>query len=473
VPLLNRKQQLFGQVEDIESTAETLTAADAILALEVDTTPNKAMIARDAVSTSLSREKDVLGRTSTSFSFGMDLIGGGALTTQPPMGDFLRSCGLQERSGTTNGVTYIQTGASGVTTAIVAGDTLTGGTSGATAMALFNMTAAGTASTKVFVRNVSGTFSAAEAVTTGGNSRFTTHASTAQAITGYRYTPDSNHYMKFTTSAESGTPLAGVTFLGATSGCQFVYASGTHASEGYVLGSHVAGTPKTVTASEVFNQVHATTAATFTAHGTPAQVQNRTPSMTLQHNKDGYGRQSTGCRGNAVFALTTSDTARVNFSFEGVNNSDGASALLTGITYPTTALNRFAGGFLGVNGQRFPVSAVSFDLGNEVSMRADPNAATGDDCAVITGRDIQITLDPEMVSASSFDWLLKWGATTTFTVHATVGTAEGNQIAIFAPVAQVMSFSDSDRDGLWTGDITAKCARSDEDGDDELEVYVC
>ena len=214
--LVTRQQQLFFAIEDTEGTAKSLTtSSDAILALELSSSITKDMVDRGAVSASLSRETDNVGRGGIEFTFGVDLRGGGDLTTAPVWGPLLRACGWKQHVSTRSEalVQYIASDSSGAT--CVAGEVLTfAGGSGATARCLQN--SATTSATNVFITDISGTPSGAVSGSRSGTSAWTSDGAVTES--GFKYTPDSTTAVRLDYASKTGVPAVGETYKGASSG---------------------------------------------------------------------------------------------------------------------------------------------------------------------------------------------------------------------------------------------------------------
>jgi len=165
MPLLGKKRQLAFKAEGSEGVAETLTAAEAGLLVEM--TPQMSfdpeMIPRNPIRASLSKHGDLIGKRPGGLNFKVRLRGSGSVSTEAKIIDLVRACGasLSDLKKITIGAvtggpfTHFETitgagggtgkvicnVANGVTTLyyvvltglIVNGEVVTGGTSGATA----------------------------------------------------------------------------------------------------------------------------------------------------------------------------------------------------------------------------------------------------------------------------------------------------------------------------------------------------
>lgn len=164
--LLARQAQVAAKVEAVEGTAEALTGAECLLVYDVAFNPGVATYAREPARSTLSKLPSVRGVKLGTLSFRAELKGSGSVATAPEWDDFLRACGFAKAAvssiaiGAITGgpfqagetVTFAPSGATGrvvgdhatgvaalryvvLTGAALNGDTITGATSAATAVA--------------------------------------------------------------------------------------------------------------------------------------------------------------------------------------------------------------------------------------------------------------------------------------------------------------------------------------------------
>ncbi len=95
--LLSRKRQLAFKTESQEGTAETLTASEAGLLVEMGFNKefNPEMIARNPASSTLSKYGDLIGKRPSALTFKVRLRGPGDLTTEAKIAELLKACGCQ------------------------------------------------------------------------------------------------------------------------------------------------------------------------------------------------------------------------------------------------------------------------------------------------------------------------------------------------------------------------------------------
>lgn len=119
-PLRTQRAVLAAKVEAVEGTAETLAAANGILALSAQFQRNQDLIARNPLRPTLSQMASIPGRKTGTISSTVEGKGSGTAGTAPEWGPLLRSCGFSETISPGVSVTYVpvSTGDVSVTTAL-------------------------------------------------------------------------------------------------------------------------------------------------------------------------------------------------------------------------------------------------------------------------------------------------------------------------------------------------------------------
>ena len=103
--MIVERAQLVCKVESVEGTAETLLAADAILAMNVSFKPTISMKTRENIASSISPFSQVPGARSAVMDFDVEYKGSGTAATPPAFGKLLKCCGFGETIAAT--VTYV------------------------------------------------------------------------------------------------------------------------------------------------------------------------------------------------------------------------------------------------------------------------------------------------------------------------------------------------------------------------------
>lgn len=113
------------------------------------------------------------------------------------------------------------------------------------------------------------------------------------------------------------------------------------------------------------------------------------------------------------------------------------------------------------------VQQVEIDLGNKIAMRDSLGGTDGIAGFAFTGRNPSITLNPEAVSLSTYDFradLLK----TPRAFSLQLGTVAGNIITHSAPKLNTTGFEYADRDGVLVESIKGELA--EDSGNDEEQI---
>jgi hypothetical protein len=106
MPIIEARSQLAAKEETTEGTAETLAAANAILAGEIKFDPDVDMEELDLQSSSLSPFPAVAGGRMARMTFKCEPKGSGTAGTPPEIGLLLRACGYEETIVGGSSVTY-------------------------------------------------------------------------------------------------------------------------------------------------------------------------------------------------------------------------------------------------------------------------------------------------------------------------------------------------------------------------------
>lgn len=179
-----------------------------------------------------------------------------------------------------------------------------------------------------------------------------------------------------------------------------------------------------------------------------------------------------GAMGDGSIELAALDAARFKATFQGVIVSEGAGSLLTGYTYETGVPPTFANATVQLNGAAVQPDSVSLAFGNDVQMDPDPTTtggAAGYAAANIASRKPTITIAPYRQIVSVLDDLGLYAAGTTFAVVVRFGTTP-NLIEIVAPKAQITGWTQGDRAGFETAQLTLALTR-DTLVDQEYAIY--
>lgn len=374
---LKRRRQIAVKIEGTEGTAETLAAADVIQVREPTYKPNVPFYQRNIARATLTPLQALPGIKTGTLSFGVELKGSGAASTAPEYDAVLQACGLLP---TTEAKLTVGAVASGP---FQAGERVTGGTSGAIGIVLFDLA---NGETDLWVKVISGTF--ATEVITGSDSGASATSSAVSLTDGILYAPAS--------------------------------------------GSTV-------------------------------------PSVTAAAMVDGVRILLYGCRGTLTITGTAGEVLMAQVELSGVLGVPADVALFTGLSLDSTVPPVFLGVSMKLQDDYGAIfQALSINLGNNVTERPDASDTEGVLSYLITGRNPTMTVDPEMTTVASHDFVGKLRSGAAGRSEFSYGSTAGNRMRISMPNIQYSDFNDGDRNELAVADITCLLSGKDDDGEDEI-----
>lgn len=209
-----------------------------------------------------------------------------------------------------------------------------------------------------------------------------------------------------------------------------------------------------------------TVTATTSVEYAPASDDHE--SATLYYYEDGALHKLTGCRGTFTFNGPAREPAKLSFT---VTGHDGGltDATLVSPTYDSTVPPVLTAAGFTVDSYAAVISALSFDMGNQVAFPPDINADDGIGEIVITGRDVNGSIDPEAVAVATKDFIDDWKTGSAMALSTgVIGNTAGNQWQIAMPAVSYRDVSFADRDGIRTHELPFGAA--EDVGDDELTI---
>lgn len=229
--------------------------------------------------------------------------------------------------------------------------------------------------------------------------------------------------------------------------------------DAFVKGSGTAGTAPEISAllqaCGLDETIVAVTSVTY------APISTGIVSCTIHFWRDGLLWKLTGCRGNVSMTMVTRQAALWSFTMQGrfasiTDDTPGAATLDS--TRPVPWRN----GAFTIATVAAAVQSVSWDLNNTLTLPDNPNDAEGFDAPVITGRDIQGSMNPLETTIATRDLFTIFRAGTTQALLCTFGTAGGNITNVAIPAAKYRGDSQVDRGGLLAVDIPFSAVSSDD-----------
>jgi hypothetical protein len=212
--------------------------------------------------------------------------------------------------------------------------------------------------------------------------------------------------------------------------------------------------------------------ATFSPESTaPGAAGAGTKTITIGLFEDGVLKKLTGAMGNCKLTGEAGKRVMLEFEFQGVWNAPVDSALITP-TYPTVSpLRMVSSAFTITEGSTDwtpKLSKFELDFGNELTVREDVSAAAGVYAALITGRRLNGTMDPESTLVATNDLYGDRLALTEKELSIVLGSVAGNIVTLAAPALQFIDPQEGDRNGMQVDEVAFQLNASS--GDDELTI---
>lgn len=342
----------------------------------------------------------------------------------------------------------------------VVGETVTGGTSGATGIVTAVTGASNVATIKLLGTGIYASGEALTGSTTGSLGTASTAsihatdditgATTAAAVTtgtlitnatagvhGRAWFPLTYTTFELVTAdAGSGAPVVGDVVTGVTSGTVGIVDS-------VLLGP--TPTKYTLTIRSDFPGMYsAGESLTFTGSGVTSHevgtcVQLDRPTISLAGYNDGVRASCRGMRGTFSIDARTGEAVTLNFNLTGSYQAHGDASNLSGVTYPLRQPPVFlsAGATLGTETNPTTVpsyaprfSSVSLNLGHDVQYRESANSSSGVLEALIVGRAGTGTIDPELDLEASYPALDNFTNGYAANLRFNVGTAAPSKFIV-------------------------------------------
>lgn len=206
------------------------------------------------------------------------------------------------------------------------------------------------------------------------------------------------------------------------------------------------------------------TAETYQVSSDPANHK----TITICVFEDGVKKILHGAMGNVTFEGETGKRLMCNFEFTGIWNAP------TDVALPAFAPSAEPPPILAAGtftlGSAKKTSRFSLNMGNEVVLRHDVNAASGIAHAAIVDFDPVVGFDLEAELIANYDIHGIWLAGTEAALSLVLGSGAGKQITFTIPKLQYREIPEGDRSGLQIYDITAQC--NHDSGDDAVAIAV-
>jgi hypothetical protein len=223
--------------------------------------------------------------------------------------------------------------------------------------------------------------------------------------------------------------------------------------------------------------------ATSTSSGAPAAdkgfcytpLTTSIPSLTIGIYGDGARRKQTkGDRGSFSMASDVGKPGEITFTFNGANDGESATAMLTSITRETVTPPAFLNANATIAGYGSALfSSFSFEPGNSVSdAGGDANSELGVSNYRIVDDDPRITVNPEasLVATDAFETKLRAGTLARF--YCEWPGAAGNDCVFCARKVQVVGKGEGDSEGIETAELSLQIVRESINTDGDRHWFI-
>ncbi len=453
MPEVTKISQLAMALEAAEGTAETLAASDVREVFDPSLSWDVSMFERNPVRSHMGRKKSKVGTKALGFAYTEEFRGSGSASAAPDFFKDLQLAGFQLEA------------AKSITIGAISGgpfqhnETVTGGTSGATGRVVFD-TADGAAA--LYVVPIAGTFQSGE-VLTGGTSGATATSSAIPASLGVLARPSSARQIySMGIGAISGGPFTGGERV----------TGGTSSAKGRVLFDTKNG------ASTLYLQVLSGTfqsgetltgedsGATATSSSTASLSELVCPAGTMAFYGGLTVHKVRGARSGVKFSFKAGEVPSAAFDAKGIYVSVVDGALFSsGLPSITNEGPVFLGSGVTVGSYQPVLDQIEIDMQNQVSAHASAAEASGMLPFLITDRQPQITLDPDVVAEATHPFVADWHGEVERAVDFSWGSSAGNRFRVLVPEVQPNEFSPGDRENIRTRQITGQINSSAVDQD--------
>lgn len=201
---------------------------------------------------------------------------------------------------------------------------------------------------------------------------------------------------------------------------------------------------------------------------TYAPVSASQESLTIYFYEDGTLTKLTGCRGSVDFGGDVGGRLMANFTFQGHFSGPTDVALVTP-TYDSTVPPILINGSFSIGGYAAVVQSLALSMGNTLEVPPNLSAADGYGEVLVTGRDVNGSIDPEQPLVASHDFMAAFKAGTLEALSmGPIGATAGNRFTVTASKCYYRSLSNAERQGVLSYEIPFGAAETS--GDDEVSL---
>lgn len=203
----------------------------------------------------------------------------------------------------------------------------------------------------------------------------------------------------------------------------------------------------------------------------PATASDASPHemVTIWYYQDGILRKAINCVGSVSLNAEARGTPVLTFTMMGHTGAADSDAAIVSPTLDATVPPAFRSAALTLDTFAATVGAFTIDLQNEIPQRPDVNNAQGIAAPAILDRNVVGTLNPELVSIATKDWLAKWRDSSGMALSiGPVGSAAGNRWALGGSKVQIANTAFENADGVRRQTLDLAFAKNE--GDDEFSL---
>lgn len=190
--------------------------------------------------------------------------------------------------------------------------------------------------------------------------------------------------------------------------------------------------------------------------------------LTLHYYQDGKRKVIQDALGNVSVNLAASQFGMLSFTFTGHEGTETDTAYPSpsyDATVPVPYINRP----FDIGGYAADISALSFDLGNDIRKPKSVAGADGYGQLHIVERDIAGSFDPLDVLLATHDFVGGWKSGASYALDTgVIGSVAGNRYQVTMPAVSYRSVSQADRESLRA--LEMGFGMHESSGDDQLSI---
>ncbi len=217
----------------------------------------------------------------------------------------------------------------------------------------------------------------------------------------------------------------------------------------------------------------ATSSAISAAYGWRVNpVSSSMKTVTARYEEDGYQWTTRGAMGNLTAEFQASRAGMFEFSLNGPKSGYGDQTLTSSIVFNSNEPPILQDATLLLGSYAPVFRSINFDMGNNVVLRENGNAAgdSGFETARITSREPKLTIVLEHDSAATYDFFGTLDANTKVAVGFRLGSVAGRSIHFYADLAQMNQLGMEDSDGIRNLSVDFSLTGLSTSSEDEFEM---